>query len=218
MYTILGTLAPGTWEPERRVALGNYSLGRPAPEDQLSLAEALSVDWLGDGNSTSPSGNSGQGGRLVNNSPPPSFRSKPQSWPQASGFFPRTFGWGKRFPPTSLSLFHLFPSHVSTPHFTPLPHLSPHHLLPLSCLRTLIFSPLPTSVSPSPSLPSPCLPPSPQPCSCHQLSRSSSTSFRLSPLSAPFPIFLFITHLSPHLPYVSPLSPRHSLLLAPLLP
>ena len=163
------------------------------------------------------------GGRLVNNSPPPSFRSKPQSWPQASGFFPRTFGWGKRFPPTSLSLFHLFPSRVSTPHFTPLPHLSPHHLLPLSCLRTLNFF----------SSPHFCLP---LPIPAFSLSASLSPALLLPSIVSfiiyKFPSFsslcpfshfsllisLFITHLSPHLPYVSPLSPRHSLLLAPLLP
>lgn len=164
------------------------------------------MDWLGGGNSTSSSGNSGQGGRLVNNSPPPSFHSKPQSWPQASGFFPRTFGWGKRFPPTSLSLFHLFPSPVFPPHFTPLPHLSPPHLLPLSCLPTPIFllSPL-LSPPPHPCLLPVCLPlpalllPSIVPFIIYKFPSFSS---------APFPFLS--SHLSLHRPPFSPSSLRLS--------
>lgn len=95
---------------------------------------------------------------------------------------------------------------------SPLPTLLP---LPLICLPPLA-SPLlsphsnffssPHFCLPSPSLPSPCLPPSPSlapaiNCLVHHLQVSV-----FLPLSAPFPISLFITHLSPHLPYVSSVS------------
>ena len=90
-------------------------------------------------------------------------------------------------------------------------HLSPCSIcfLPLSPLSTLLpcLICLPTICFPSPSLSSPCLPPSPQPCSCHQLSRSSSISFRLSPL----PLFPFLSsHLSLYHPPFSPPSLRLS--------
>lgn len=189
--------APGE-QPEKGVARGSYSREPPATEGQLSSPGALSADGLRDGNSTSPSGNSGQGGRFVHNSPPPGFRSRPQSWPQAPGFFPRTLGLGEGMPP-NISL--PGPS-VSFCHLPPLPHLLP-----------LPNSPPPPrqSVSPSPSLSSPrlCLP-LPQLCHYRQLSLSSPVSFRRSPLSVSISISLFSSlsltpHVSAHLPHVSPL-------------
>lgn len=162
---------------------------------QLSSAGALSADGLRDGNSTSPSGNSGQGGRLVNNSPPPSFRSNPQPWPQASGFFPRTLGWGEGIPSTSLSLSHLFPSLICFPS----PNCLPHHLPPLSIspLQFLLLFPL---LPPSLSSPCLCLPfPS---CLCHQLSPSFIYTFpSFSSFSVSILISLLDAHLSPHLSF-----------------
>lgn len=161
---------------------------------------------LTDGNSTSPSGNLGQGGRFVNNSPPPCFRSKPQSWPQASGFFPRTLGWGKGTPPTSLSLCHWFPSPICFPSLSCLP--SP------ICFPVLIL--LPDSFLSSPlclSLPIPVFFLSLSP-SAPTLSLPSIVSHRLqvliSPVSVSIPISLFSSlfltpPVSVHLPHDSPL-------------
>lgn len=70
--------------------MADYSFGPPAPEGQLSSPEGLVCTPAEDGNSTSPletQSNSALGEKFISG-----FRSKPQSWPQASGFFPRTLG------------------------------------------------------------------------------------------------------------------------------
>lgn len=161
------------------VALWPLLLWAPSSCKPAVLPRGPVCGWAEDGNSTSPSGNLGQCGRVVKNSSPPDFRSKPQFWPQASGFFPRTLGWGGGTPPTSHSLSHLLPFL----HLPPLPHLPP----------LLVCLPLPNSsptVSSSPSLSPPyvCLL-LPQLCLCHQLSLLSPLSFHPS-FSVPIPISL----------------------------
>lgn len=179
------------------------------------------MDWLGDGNSTSPSGNSGQGGRLDNNSPLPVSAQSPSLGLRPLASSPEPSGGGIDFPQ------HLSPCSIC---FLPLSPLST--LLPcLICLPTICF---PSPVSPLQFFSSPhfCLP---LPIPVFSLSASLSPALLLPSIVSfiiyKFPSFsslcpfshfsllisLFITHLSPHLPYVSLLSPGHSLPLARLL-